>query len=121
MEANKIKVVDDQGNEIEFEVLFTFDDEDKGKKYVLYYDPSQEETNVFASIYDDEGKLYEIETPEEWEMIEEVFQTFVANEEGEEESGCGCGCNDSQEEGCGCNDDDSTCCGGSHDEGCGCN
>ncbi|MFV0394725.1 MAG: DUF1292 domain-containing protein, partial [Coprobacillaceae bacterium] len=72
MEANKIQVLDDQGNEIEFEVLFTFDNEDTGKKYVLYYDPRQEESSVYASVYDDSGKLFEIEDPKEWEMIEEV-------------------------------------------------
>ncbi len=121
MEANKINVVDDQGNEIEFEVLFTFDDEDSGKKYVLYYDPTQEETNVFASIYDDEGKLFEIETPEEWEMIEEVFQTFVANEEGESSGCCGGHNHDEDHECCGDHGKEETCCGGNNDSGCGCN
>ena len=34
MEANKIQVIDDQGNEKEFEVLFTFNNEELGKQYV---------------------------------------------------------------------------------------
>ena len=85
MEANKIQVIDDQGNELEYEVLFTFNNDELNKQYVLYYDSSLEEPNVYASIYDDEGKLFPIETPEEWEMVEEVFQSFMAeSEEGHE-------------------------------------
>lgn len=48
MEANKIQVIDDQGNEKEFEVLFTFNNEELGKQYVLYYDTTVEEPSVFA-------------------------------------------------------------------------
>ena len=46
MEANKIQVIDDQGNEKEFEVLFTFNNEELGKQYVLYYDTTVEEPSV---------------------------------------------------------------------------
>ena len=73
MEANKIQVIDDQGNELEYEVLFTFNNDELNKQYVLYYDSSLEEPNVYASIYDDEGKLFPIETPEEWEMVEVLW------------------------------------------------
>ena len=83
MEANKIQVIDDQGNEKEFEVLFTFNNDELNKQYVLYYDSTVEEPSVFASIFDDEGGLYPIETPEEWEMVEEVFQSFMAEDEEE--------------------------------------
>lgn len=82
MEANKIVVIDDTGKEIEFEVLFTFENDDK--KYVLYFDPNEDEPNLFASVYDDEGELFEIESPEEWDLVEEVFQSFVAQEEEED-------------------------------------
>lgn len=106
MEANKIKVIDDQGNEIEFEVLFTFKSDETEKEYVLYYDPTAEEPSVFASVYDDEGRLFEVSTPEEWEMIEEVFQSFVADEDEEDEGHeCGCGHDHGQEHECGCGDD----------------
>ena len=88
MEANKIQVIDDQGNELEYEVLFTFNNDELNKQYVLYYDSSLEEPSVFASIYDDEGKLYSIETPEEWELVEEVFQSFVSEEDEDETEYC---------------------------------
>lgn len=83
MEANKIVVIDDTGKEIEFEVLFTFENDDK--KYVLYFNPEEDEPNLFASVYDDEGELFEIESPEEWDLVEEVFQSFVAQQEDEED------------------------------------
>ena len=112
MEANKIQVIDDQGNELEYEVLFTFNNDELNKQYVLYYDSSLEEPNVYASIYDDEGKLFPIETPEEWEMVEEVFQSFMA----ESEEGHEC-CGRHKDGGC-CheNDEDHECCGGHHDD-----
>lgn len=85
MDAEKIQVVDDNGNELEFDVLFTFESEETQKKYVLYYDSSLEEPEVYSSIYDDEGHLYPIDTPDEWELVEEVFNSFLAEDEGEEE------------------------------------
>ncbi len=86
MDVNKIQVIDDDGNELEFDVLFTFDSEDTGKKYVLYYDAEDENPQVYSSIYDDEGHLYPIETPDEWDMIEEVFNSFMAEDEEEMDS-----------------------------------
>ncbi|MFR7590627.1 MAG: DUF1292 domain-containing protein [Longibaculum sp.] len=112
MDVNKIQVIDDDGNELEFEVLFTFDSEDTGKKYVLYYDATIEEPQVYSSIYDDEGNLYPVETPEEWEMIEEVFNSFISQDEQEEEDECdhqGCCQNDDEGHEC-CQDDDHECC-----------
>lgn len=85
MDAEKIQVIDDNGNELEFDVLFTFESDETQKKYVLYYDSSLEEPEVYSSIYDDEGHLYPIDTPDEWELVEEVFNSFLAeDEEGEE-------------------------------------
>ena len=115
MEANKIQVIDDQGNELEYEVLFTFNNDELNKQYVLYYDSSLEEPSVFASIYDDEGKLYSIETPEEWEMVEEVHECCGRHKDG----GC-CHENDEDHECCGGHhhDDDHECCGKHGDHEC---
>ena len=81
MDESTIIVVDENGNEVEYEVLFTFENDETGKKYVLYYDASEEEPQVFSSIFDDEGHLFPVETHTEWDMIEEVFQAFMAEEE----------------------------------------
>ena len=68
-----ITIVDEEGNEILHEVLFTFESEDYNKSYVLCYP---------AGIPDGtEGQLNPIETEAEWDMIEEVLNTFLAEED----------------------------------------
>ena len=88
---NYITVVDEQGNEQLFEVLFTFDSDEFNKSYVLYYpagaeNEDNEEIEIHASSYipnedAEEGNLQPIETDEEWEMIEEMLNTFLDEEE----------------------------------------
>ncbi len=65
----------DDGAEVEMEIVFTFDSPDGEKEYVLFRDPKDEDGQVWAMIYD-EGNLYEIETEEEWEMVEEMLALY---------------------------------------------
>ena len=85
-EDNTILVVDQSGKEMTMEILFTFDSEQFNKKYVLYFDPQSDEPEVFASSYDDEGNLGVVESDEEWDMIEEVYNTFMEEENSDEEN-----------------------------------
>lgn len=88
---NYITVVDEQGNEQLYEVLFTFDSDEFNKSYVLYYpagaeNEDNEEIEIHASSYipnedGEEGNLQPIETEEEWDMIEEMLNTFLEEEE----------------------------------------
>ena len=112
MDENTIVVTDELGNEVEYEILFTFENEENGHQYVVYFDPEKDEPEAQAAIFDDEGGLFPIETPEEWEMVEEVFQSFMA----ESEEGHEC-CGRHKDGGC-CheNDEDHECCGGHHDD-----
>ncbi|MBN6887796.1 uncharacterized protein YrzB (UPF0473 family) [Cytobacillus horneckiae] len=90
---NNITVVDEEGNEQLCEVLFTFDSEQFGKSYVLYYpigadENDEEEIEIHASAFvpsddDKDGELKPIETDEEWDLIEEMLNTFL--EENDEE------------------------------------
>ncbi|MHA6485767.1 DUF1292 domain-containing protein [Bacillus cabrialesii] len=88
---NNITIVDDQGNEQLCEVLFTFENEEFGKSYVLYYPmeaKDDEEVEILASSFtpnegSENGELYPIETDEEWDMIEETLNTFLADEDEE--------------------------------------
>ena len=84
LETNTMFVTDESGNEKEMEILFTFEDEEKGRKYVVFADPEDEGEEVFASAYDDEGNLMTVETDEEWQMIEEVIGAFQEDEGAEE-------------------------------------
>ena len=83
-DENTIVVIDQDGKELVMEILFTFDSDQFNKKYVLYFDPKAEEPEVYASSYDDEGNLSLVETDEEWDMIEEVYNTFMTEEDSEE-------------------------------------
>ena len=84
-----ITIIDEEGNEVLHEVLFTFDSEDFGKSYVLVYPagiPEGEEVELQAFSYVEaedgtEGDLLPIEADEEWDMIEEVLNTFLDEEE----------------------------------------
>jgi uncharacterized protein YrzB (UPF0473 family) len=88
MEDNQITIIDEQGNEILCEVLFTFDSDEFNKSYVLYYPIGEEDEEgnspLYASSYDkgDEegGDLVPVETDEEWDMIEEMVATFLEDE-----------------------------------------
>ncbi|WML45490.1 DUF1292 domain-containing protein [Neobacillus sp. PS3-40] len=92
---NNITVVDEDGNEQLCEVLFTFDSEDFGKSYVLYYPVGAEEDDaddieIHASAFmptedGEDGELMPIETDEEWDMIEEMLNTFLEEKDDEEE------------------------------------
>ncbi|MGX7352321.1 hypothetical protein RU97_GL001779 [Enterococcus canis] len=89
-EPEYITLVDDEGAESLYEVLLTIDgQEEYGKNYVLLYpagidDEEDVELQAYAYIENEdgtEGELQQIETDAEWDMIEEVFNTFMAEEE----------------------------------------
>lgn len=90
-----ITVVDENGNEQLFEVLFTFESEDFGKSYVLYFpigaeEDEEGEIEIHASSFTENpdldetvggGELRPVETDAEWDMIEEMLNTFLDEEE----------------------------------------
>ena len=62
-----------------FEALFTIDNEENGKSYVLYTDNSTDEEgniNVYASFFDASRgteELYPLESEEDWRRMEEIL------------------------------------------------
>lgn len=78
-EQMKFKVIDDNGKEIECEVLFTFESDETGKNYIVYTDNTTDEqgnTKVYASIYtpnEENLNLTAIETEKEWKIIETIL------------------------------------------------
>ena len=76
-------ITDDTGNEREVEILLTFENEDKTKKYVLFTDPADEESNVYAYSYNEDGSMDEVIDEEEWEMCQEVLGAFISEDDGE--------------------------------------
>ena len=89
-EVMTFKVMDDNGKEIECEVLFTFESEETKKNYIVYTDNTIDDdgnTKVYASIYNPneaETKLLPIETDKEWKIIETILEEIQAeaNNEG---------------------------------------
>ena len=81
MEENSIVVIDESGKEINMEIVFTYEDEELGKNFVFYFDPSQEDGEVFVSCYDEEGNLSPVEDPEEWKKLEVIFEDYVLTHE----------------------------------------
>lgn len=81
LDSNSLYVYDEDGNDKKMTILFTFDSDETGCQYVVFQDPDNDEGEVFASRYDDKGQLIPIESEAEWEMVEEVINTFVEDEE----------------------------------------
>ncbi len=75
-------MIDENNNEITYDVLFTFESDETKKNYIVYTDQSKDEAGniqVFASIYDPEdpnSKLEAIETEKEWKVIETILSTL---------------------------------------------
>lgn len=90
-EREIIYIPDDDGNEEAFEVLFTFELDENDHKYILVTPEEQVEgeAEVFAFRYeeedDDKMALYFIEDEQEWDLVEETFNTLLA--EFEQENG----------------------------------
>ena len=79
-EIMTFKVTNDEGKEVECEVLFTFESDETKKNYIVYTDNSLDEegnTKVYASVYnpnEEETKLLPIETEKEWKIIETILE-----------------------------------------------
>jgi uncharacterized protein YrzB (UPF0473 family) len=82
MEKNQFTVLNDDGVEKTFDVLFTFDNDETKKSYVIYTDntvDSNGNVEVYASIYDPKdphSKLEEIKTEKEWKIIETILSSI---------------------------------------------
>lgn len=74
-------IVNDKGEEIECEILFTFDSDETKKSYIVYTDNTVDEdgsTKVYASVYDPTGQnpaLMPIESEKEWLVIENILSS----------------------------------------------
>lgn len=86
LDDNTLTYIDEEGNEILCEILFTFDSEEFSKSYVLFYplgseDDDEDEIDVFAASYeptsdDGVGELTMIDSDEEWQLISDVLEQF---------------------------------------------
>ncbi|MCZ8519021.1 MULTISPECIES: DUF1292 domain-containing protein [Paenibacillus] len=92
-EPEIIYIPDEEGNEEEFEVIMKFEVDGSDKKYMMVVpvDAEEESDEVYAFRYEEDGddlQLYTIDDEEEWNIVEETFNTLMEefDEEEEEES-----------------------------------
>ncbi|WP_026569862.1 MULTISPECIES: DUF1292 domain-containing protein [Sediminibacillus] len=88
-EKERIIIPDENGEEHLFEVLFTFDVDQTDSSYIAVVPAEQkddDEVEVFAFRYEEKSQdeddlsLFQIESEEEWEMVEEMLNTLTEEE-----------------------------------------
>ena len=81
-EKNRFTVLDENGQEVVCEILFTFNSEETKKDYIVYTDNTTDEEGnikVYASIFDpkaEKTELIPIETEREWKIIETILESI---------------------------------------------
>ena len=80
-EKNTFKIMNDKGQEVTCEVLFTFDSEETKKSYIVYTDNTTDNdgnVRVYASVYNKDAEnteLMPIETEREWKIVETILES----------------------------------------------
>ena len=111
MEKNYFTLISEDGTETRAEVLFTYYSEEFNKNYVVFVADDASNTVGAASFIENgnQGTLEPITTDEEWELIEDLLEQYVAQLEAVE--GCACNCEE-----CDCDGE----CDGEEECSCGC-
>ena len=73
---NEMVVTDSEGKEHLMHILFTYDNEERACSYVFFYEVGDNEENVIAMRYSEDGELEEIDDDEEYDEVEEVFNAW---------------------------------------------
>lgn len=88
-------MLDENGNEVVYDILFTFENDENGNNYIVYTDNTRDDVGnieVYASIYDPDdpqSKLEPIKTEKEWKVIETILNTLqeeIKNKKNNEEN-----------------------------------
>ena len=69
-------VTDNEGKEHLMEILFTYDNEERGASYVFFYDTEDPNQDVIVMRYLESGELEPIEDDEEYDEVEEVYNAW---------------------------------------------
>lgn len=90
-ENNTFRMIDENGTEKEYEVLFVFHSKETGKHYLAYTDSNTDENGdyiLYGATFDpnkgigDEMELQALESDEEWAILKKI-----ADQEYEENNG----------------------------------
>ena len=81
---SSFKIVNDKGEELSCDVLFTYEDTKLNRNYIVFTDNTTDDNGqikVYANYYDPTGKdlsLGKIETEEEWDNISKLLADLNA-------------------------------------------
>ncbi len=73
---NQMVVTDAEGKEHLMNILFTYDNEERKASYVFFYDSEDPNEDVIVMRYTQDGELEPIEDDEEYDEVEEVYNTW---------------------------------------------
>ena len=74
---NQMVVTDGEGKEHLMNILFTYDNEERKASYVFFYDSEDPNEDVIVMRYTEDGELEPIEDDEEYDEVEEVYNTWL--------------------------------------------
>ncbi|MBR1581665.1 MAG: DUF1292 domain-containing protein [Bacilli bacterium] len=75
LNENQIAIYDEDGNKFLMEILFTYENEERGAKYVFVYENNAPD-DIYLMKYDDNGNITPVEDEEEFEEGQEVLAAF---------------------------------------------
>lgn len=89
MDDKTITLTNEQGEEVICDILFTYYSEEFKKNYAVIMPRGYEECTAysFEEAENGVGSLHQIETEEEWDLLEELLDDYSKKLE-EEESDC---------------------------------
>lgn len=92
MTDRTLTLIQDNGEEIVCDILFTYFYEKTNKNYVVFQVRDSDEVSAAVYFPDNgaDGRLEKIETEEEWSMLEDLLNDYAGNLA--EEGGCGGEC-----------------------------
>ena len=81
-----IEITKDDGTVVKMKILFTFESTQHNKSYVLFYNPDDiSDESLYAYSFDEYGNLMEVQSEDEWEEIQLVYDSYLDDLEEEEE------------------------------------
>ncbi|MBR3349756.1 MAG: DUF1292 domain-containing protein [Solobacterium sp.] len=76
---NMMTIVNEDGVEMEVEILMTFTSPDGKKNFVLIGDPDEPDT-AYPFTYNEDGEMEEVTDPEDFELCSEVYSAYFGEE-----------------------------------------
>lgn len=87
-----MKIIDEEGKELEVEVLISFELEETGKQYMVYTlneEDADGNVTIYSSIIKKTGEEYQlatIESDDEWNKVKEVIRELSSDDDTSVES-----------------------------------